>query len=970
MLCQRLHRPGQSIGSALYTPVVGAVRRSKEYQKASRVALFLGVKAASSPAGVLFVAEQETPQQETFDLLEWPEVCKQVVAFTQTTLAAEKLFGDYLPVGQSQADSERLLQETAEARQAQLNLEGVQDLRPLLDGACQGRRLSTMHLAAVAKTLQQAQILRQALQMEKPSNLPGGRADRQESGQGHMPTPAGSQVHALQQLAVGLGSGLPDLTAAICHCINVTTSALLDRASPRLAEARLKRRENKRRLQEEMDSWAQNLHQQGACESRQVVIRRERLCVGVKAGRQGELPKGSLTLDRSSTGATLYMEPEPAVGLNNAEARLAGQESDEQDAILSRLSVLVADDADTLDQILDAIAELDIANARGRHAEWLQATQPRFLSEAECSAGQGCMTVSQARHPLLLRPCLAPLPVAPTTADTEPSVGIGQPIDSSRPPKPATFQNRAPPVPLDLLIPSGKTVVVVTGPNTGGKTATLKALGLMALMAKAGLFLPVLKRSTQRADSSQNTDAASPSQTDHSGQPRLLWFDKVLADVGDGQNLQQSLSTFSGHVRRLCGVLAACTPKSLVLLDEVGSGTDPAEGAALAGAILDRLAGSARLTFATSHHAELKDVPDRDKRYMNAAVEFDIKSLRPTYRLQWGLAGASNALAVATGLGFDARVVAAAREISAQATAERDAEEEHQHLQGSMENEVKAVQAAADAATQSLAQAKAALTVQQQDFKRTSQSSALLKDGDASVAQGTEAVKRRLDQVLNQLQAGSCSDEDVVRRMESFKARWPSVSQAQAELTNSRRKPKAFHKRRDQAAGSPSATRAPHIGDTVRLLRIGDSMGKVQSINQDGSLLVQAGKLKVRVQQHEVEHAVPEPTRKRPQSSAALPLQNSQESQSEGGEALQGLTIQSPYNSVDVRGKRSEAAFDAIDELVMSDRPLTTIFVIHGVGTGRLRAAIHKWLPTQKFCKSFQAEDSSAGGCTLVKLRQ
>jgi DNA mismatch repair protein MutS2 len=210
------------------------------------------------------------------------------------------------------------------------------------------------------------------------------------------------------------------------------------------------------------------------------------------------------------------------------------------------------------------------------------------------------------------------------------------------------------PKPLDLRVPAGKRVVAVTGPNTGGKTVCLKVAGLMALMAKAGLLLPV------------DADPGGPS-------PSLHWFDSVLADIGDSQSLQQSLSTFSGHVRRLRRVLGAAGPLSLVLLDEVGSGTDPGEGAALARAVLDALADRAGLTLATTHHAELRGVAGQDARYAAASMGFDTASLAPTYALTWGAVGASNALDIAQRLGFDAAVVGDARQLAANEEAAREA---------------------------------------------------------------------------------------------------------------------------------------------------------------------------------------------------------------------------------------------------------------------------------------------------------
>eukprot|EP00891_Asterochloris_glomerata_P003959 jgi/Astpho2/3959/e_gw1.00063.256.1_t len=390
------------------------------------------------------------------------------------------------------------------------------------------------------------------------------------------------------------------LTPALC--LQSSGGELADEATARLGDIRARRRANGQELRRNIEQWARDLGQRGVSEHGQPMVRRNRQCVSVKRGQQGELPRGSVTLDTSVSGNTVYMEPQPVVALNNAEALLAGQEQEEELAILADLSRQVSTAKTFAHGRGGLLASLDIASARAKHAAWAGAVRPFFLTPEEAEqARQDARQREAAPRP---RPC-----------------------------------------PVDLLVPPGIKVVAVTGPNTGGKTASLKALGLAALMPKAGLFIPVTSHH-------------------HPSAPRLLFFDRVLADVGDSQSLEQNLSTFSGHVRRMGRILKALTPSSLVLLDEMGSGTDPAEGAALAGALLERLADTARLTYATTHHAELKELPvSADARYLNASVEFDVATLRPTFRLLWGQAGQSNALEVAQGLGFSPTIVKHAREL-------------------------------------------------------------------------------------------------------------------------------------------------------------------------------------------------------------------------------------------------------------------------------------------------------------------
>lgn len=364
----------------------------------------------------------------------------------------------------------------------------------------------------------------------------------------------------------------------------------------------------------------------------QVVLRRDRQCVPVRLGRQGELPKGSLTLATSASGSTLYMEPAPCVALNNAEIALAGAEQAEEERVLRVLSDLVAQHARHISQVLQALTALDVAAARARHGAWLGARRPRFLS-VEDVAVEGPVRTAAALHPLLLQPSLPAPPIPSFLMEQQQQAVVVVPqqqekggealsglalvpeLAAASVPAPLSASssgsrskgaaasgstNSLPPPPqtVDLSVPAGVKLVAVTGPNTGGKTASLKTLGLLSLMAKAGLFLPQAGQPSSAETASAVQEAPSP--------PALMWFDRVLCDLGDGQSLQQSLSTFSGHVRRIRGVLAAATPRSLVLLDEVGSGTDPAEGAALAAALLLHLAQRCALTYATTHHAELK----------------------------------------------------------------------------------------------------------------------------------------------------------------------------------------------------------------------------------------------------------------------------------------------------------------------------------------------------------------------------
>lgn len=322
------------------------------------------------------------------------------------------------------------------------------------------------------------------------------------------------------------------------------------------------------------------------------------------------------------------------------------------------------------------------------------------------------------------------------------------------------------PKPLDLRVPAARRVVAITGPNTGGKTVCLKVAGLMALMAKAGLFLPI-----DRGSSSSSRTAVDPATLPA---PALHWFDSVLADIGDSQSLQQSLSTFSGHVRRLRRVLGAAGPLSLVLLDEVGSGTDPGEGAALARAVLDALADRAGLTLATTHHAELKVVAVQDGRYTNASMGFDTASLAPTYKLTWGAVGASNALDIAQRLGFDAAVVSDARRLAASEEAARaEAAADMARVAASVELQLKDVRARLARRKQARAAHAARVAALRSTERELSALRGTVARGPALVSQVVARNVLELQLALAEFRRGKLDAAVLAQRLETLEALLP-----------------------------------------------------------------------------------------------------------------------------------------------------------------------------------------------------
>ncbi|MFO0074989.1 MAG: endonuclease MutS2, partial [Cyanobacteriota bacterium] len=390
---------------------------------------------------------------------------------------------------------------------------------------------------------------------------------------------------------------LPELEQRLHFAIE-EGGRVADRSSPELAGLRRQlqavRAERRERMQELIRRWGTLLQDTVVAE------RNGRPVLAVKAGAAAQV--GGLVHDSSGSGSTVFVEPQAVIPLGNRIRELEGREREIETQILTELSGLVGAEAEPLEHLQLVLVRLDGALARARYGAWLGAVRPEL--DADSAAP---FELRDLRHPLLLL--------------QERRQG-GQPV-----------------VPVSVSVGSELRVVAITGPNTGGKTVTLKSVGLAVLMARCGLFLPC------------------------SGTPRLPWCDPVLADIGDEQSLQQNLSTFSGHIRRIARILEALPEgplppgASLVLLDEVGAGTDPTEGSALAIALLQQLAERASLTIATTHFGELKALKYADPRFENASVAFDVDTLSPTYHLQWGIPGRSNALAIATRLGLEPAVI-------------------------------------------------------------------------------------------------------------------------------------------------------------------------------------------------------------------------------------------------------------------------------------------------------------------------
>ena len=676
---------------------------------------------------------------------------------------------------------------------------------------------------------------------------------------------------------------LPDLEQRLLFCLE-EGGRIADRASAPLEGLRRQlleaRRERRERLQDLVRRFSALLQDSVVSE------RHGRPVLAVKAGAASQLP--GLVHDSSASGSTVFVEPQAVIALGNRIRELEGQERDLELAVLRQLSGLVGADAEALELLQWILVRLDFALARARYGQWLGAVRPELSKDP--SAG---FELKDLRHPLLL---------------WQQKREGGHPV-----------------VPVTISVGESLRVVAITGPNTGGKTVGLKSVGLAALMARAGLFLPC------------------------TGSPRLPWCAQVLADIGDEQSLQQNLSTFSGHIRRIARILEALPEiggvpgpgASLVLLDEVGAGTDPVEGSALATALLKHLADRARLTIATTHFGELKALKYADPRFENASVAFDVETLSPTYKLQWGIPGRSNALAIAGRLGLSEAVL---HQAAAQ-LAPLGEGEVNQVIAG-LEDQRQRQQEAAEEAAVLLARTE--LLHEE-----------LLLRWQEQKDQSAELQEQRRQLLEQSIRKGQQEVRRIIRRLRQGESR--SDLGETARLAGQRLK-------RLEQQHRPSPERREHrgwmpaIGDRVRLLALGKA-AEVLAIAADGQeLTVRCGVMRMTVELAAIEGLHGEkPTPPEPKVQVQV--------QGKRGLGGRGPDVRTERNTVDVRGLRVHEAEAAVEEhLRNANGP---VWVIHGVGTGKLKRGLRQWLDTVPYVErvSDAAQGDGGGGCSVVYVK-
>ena len=604
-----------------------------------------------------------------------------------------------------------------------------------------------------------------------------------------------------------------------------------------------------------------------------------RFVVPVKAECKGSLP--GLVHDISSSGATLFVEPMGVVQANNELKELEAREEKEIERILRELSAQCADAMEYILLDYDMLVHLDMIFARAQLSYTMNASRPEVVRK-------GAISLKRARHPLL---------------------------------------DQAKAVPVTVELGGDYDTLVITGPNTGGKTVTLKTLGLLCLMAQCGLHIPADSGSTVRV------------------------FDRILADVGDEQSIEQSLSTFSAHMSNTVEILRQADDDSLILFDELGAGTDPVEGAALAIAIIQHARSKGALIAATTHYAELKTFAMTTAGVENASCEFDVQTLRPTYRLLVGIPGKSNAFAISRRLGLDESVIADAK-------AQMDSESlRFEDMLAQLEEKRQRLEKAQTEANRLWQQreedARKARIFREQMEKAKENARA---KGEAEAKRIVREAQQKTEEIFAQL--------EELRKQQTRAANFQQVNDAKAAIRHDLKEAEAVLHSRDQEPEAPAPSRPIAVGDLVELAGV-KTAATVLNVNGDGSMLLQAGKMKMTVKAGQVRllESAEEIEKRKKQAAAAQRKNVSPQIQLAARAA----------SELDIRGMETLEAESVvenyIDAAVMAK--LGTVTIIHGKGTGALRKAVHEMLKRNRAVKSFRLGRYGEGeaGVTVVELK-
>jgi DNA mismatch repair protein MutS2 len=657
---------------------------------------------------------------------------------------------------------------------------------------------------------------------------------------------------------------LTDLEQTIKMAID-ESGEVLDSASGLLRTLRHQLRSNEARVREKLESMIRSSNAQKMLSDAIVTIRNDRFVIPVKQEYRSHY--GGIIHDQSASGQTLFIEPQVIVQLNNQLQDIRVKEQVEIERILTELSSNTAEHEAELQIIVEVLTNLDFIFAKARYARQIKASMPIMNNE-------GRIALYKARHPLI--------------------------------PSDVVVAN-------DIMLGKDYTTIVITGPNTGGKTVTLKTLGLCSLMAQAGLQVPAYDGS------------------------ELAVFDSIFADIGDEQSIEQSLSTFSSHMVNIVEILENVGFNSLVLFDELGAGTDPQEGAALAISILDEVHKRGARVIATTHYPELKAYGYNREGVLNASVEFDVESLSPTYKLLLGVPGRSNAFEISKRLGLSDRVIQSARSHVSEDTNQID------KMISSLEDSKRQAEVEQQEARDYLRQAEKL----HQDMQKQMQE--FYENKDAMLEKAAEKAEKIIDEAKSEA-------ESVIRDLRKMRIE-KHADIKEHELIDAKRRleaatPEITKSAKQTSKKSKKPTLMP--GDEIKVLTF-DQKGTLLERVSDSEWQVQIGIMKMKVKEKDMEYiGAPKPVETRPMAIV------------KGRDNDVKLEL-------DLRGERYEAALSRvekyIDDALLSNYPRVSI--IHGKGTGALRQGVQEYLRNHRSVKKIRFGEAGEGGSgvTIVEFK-
>ncbi|KRD93918.1 endonuclease MutS2 [Priestia megaterium] len=786
-------------------------------------------------------------QSRIFHVLEFNKVKEQLQKKVASSLGREKV-ANLIPSTQYE-EVVKWQEATDEATtvlrlRGNVPLGGIYDVRPSVKRAEIGGTLSSNELLDVASTIYAARQVKQFIeQVVEDEDL---------------------QLPLITEHIEKL-MPLPEVEQTIKMSID-ENGTVLDGASDQLRGIRQKLRSTESRIREKLESLIRSSSAQKMLSDAIVTIRNERFVIPVK--QEYRSAYGGIVHDQSSSGATLFIEPQAIVTLNNELQEAKVKEKQEIERILIALTVQVAEVANELRQNVYLLGELDFMFAKGRYSHELKASKPKMND-------RGYIKLVKAKHPLIAQEDV---------------------------------------VANDIELGDQYTSIVITGPNTGGKTVTLKTLGLFTLMAQAGLQIPALDGS------------------------EMAVFKHVFADIGDEQSIEQSLSTFSSHMVNIVDILQKVDHESLVLFDELGAGTDPQEGAALAISILDQVYERGARVVATTHYPELKAYGYNREGVVNASVEFDIETLSPTYKLLIGVPGRSNAFEISKRLGLSAEVIERAKGYIGSET------NKVENMIASLEDSRRQSEHELEEAEELRKEAqKLHKELQSQIIEFNEKRDKLYEKAEEKAQATVKAASEEAEKIISDLRKMSQKNHALVKEHELIEAR-KRLEDAVPILEKSKKKP-AVPKKQE---------RTLQAGDEVKVLSWGQKGTLVERVSNN-EWQVQMGIMKMKVKEKDLEYiSSPKPVETKPLATV------------KGKDYHVNLEL-------DLRGERYENALirveKYIDDALLANYPRVSI--IHGKGTGALRKGVQEYLKNHRSVKNIRFGEASEGGSgvTVVEFK-